>query len=435
MRKKNNIFFWTFFYLVGIANFSLYSLELNKLTVPDSSLCRKELVDSWFEQDYEVLKNKATEFVVNDLGQKFAVRFEELDSEMAIIVAPEVYQPVNVIDQDYSSIQMLPTFPSEACGSWILFRDKITGKPLRIRYYFMNDSEVYVQFKPEGKKSSADFYIFGSYTANSVSLSIPLSAFYSLSFSSVKQLTEYVLPWKYIDINEEMYRSTYSMATIIKRILEENQLPSDLDNLHFLKWIVDGIVVPLAGNPLKEEVLKTPTISLVQGSLADFLSHDYSVYKSYDWIRNLAAATISVTSGVDYETNKAGIDVSLEPFSFYENENDFLERVGYVPNSGYPCHILKPLLYILSVVEPDRFFLGAIRQTDMNQKTEIHYYNKAVAFLPYFDEANKFCVSVFLDGREISLEKFLEEYNDTFVYLVRIKSSDRFYPERKLDNE
>jgi len=34
MRKKNNIFFWTFFYLVGIANFSLYSLELNKLTVP-----------------------------------------------------------------------------------------------------------------------------------------------------------------------------------------------------------------------------------------------------------------------------------------------------------------------------------------------------------------------------------------------------------------
>ncbi len=435
MRKKNRVLLCTIFYLAGIVTFSLYGLELNKLTVPDSSVCRKELVDSWFEQEYEVLKNKTTEFVQNELGQRFAVRFEELDSEIAIIVAPEVYQSVNVINQDSSSTQMLPTFPSESCGSWILFRDKKTGKPLRIRYYFMNDSEVYIQFKPNGNNSLADFYIFGSYPANSVSLSIPFSAFYSLSFSTIKQLTEYVLPWKYIDINKEMYRSTYSMVTIINNILAEKQLPSDLDNLHFLKWMVDGIVIPLAGNPLKEEVLDIPTTARVQESLAGSISNGYPVYKSYDWIRNLAAAAISVISGVDYETNKAGIDVSLEPFSFYENKNGSLERVGYVANSGYPCHILKPLLYVLSVVEPDRFFLGAIRQRDMKPKTEINYYNKAAAFLPYFDEANKFFVSVFIEGKEMSLEKFLEEYNDTFIYLVRIKSSDRFYPEKKLDNE
>ncbi|MBR5183784.1 MAG: cation:proton antiporter, partial [Bacteroidales bacterium] len=82
----------------------------------------------------------------------------------------------------------------------------------------------------------------------------------------------------------------------------------------FVKWIVDGLVMPIAGSNLELEPLKMPTVTLRSGSRADVLSDNYNVYFSLDWTRNLAAAYLSVTSGNNYTFKNSGCEVRITPF-------------------------------------------------------------------------------------------------------------------------
>ena len=100
----------------------------------------------------------------------------------------------------------------------------------------------------------------------------------------------------------------------------------------------------------------------------------------------------------------------------------------YISDSGYSSDALKALFYILAVTERDRFYLGAIRETgDMDP--ENIFYNRSAAFFPYFDANGFFAVSVFEDGKEMSIEQFMERNPNVFVNLVRLRSSERFFPQ------
>ena len=98
--------------------------------------------------------------------------------------------------------------------------------------------------------------------------------------------------------------------------------------------------------------------------------------------------------------------------------------------TGYQTDYIRPLLYVLAATEPGRFFLGAIRQTDVNENNpDINFFTECAAFFPFFDSDGKFNVVVFEDGKEYTLDAFLKKYAGSYVHLVRINASERFFPQ------
>ena len=122
----------------------------NRFGVPDSSEIRKDLVETWFEAPLSAVRMNRPEIRTNSVGQKFQIRLEETEDTFNIFVAPYARIEVDVYSDKGKSTEVQDVFPGDAPGSWLLVRDKKTGKPLRIRYYFASDSEVFVQFVPVG---------------------------------------------------------------------------------------------------------------------------------------------------------------------------------------------------------------------------------------------------------------------------------------------
>jgi hypothetical protein len=294
------------------------------------------------------------------------------------------------------------------------------------------------------------------YAVRSLPVGLNFSQLYSLSFSDVVEATRESLPWEYSEIETYLYDGSLQMIGFIREKLEKMQHQDDacydgeqnpvkisdgesrkeiakdggvsVDSAGFVKWIVDGLVVPIAGSNLELEPLKMPTVTLRSGSRADALSDKYNLYFSLDWTRNLAAAYLSVTSGNTYTFKNSGCEVRITPFASQLTVDGVKSVPVYMQDSGYSVDVLKALFYILAVTEPDKFYLGALRETGDLEPENI-FYNRCVAFFPYFDANGIFSVAVFEDGKEMTIEQFMEVNPNIFVNLVRLRSSERFYPQ------
>ena len=203
--------------------------------IPESATVRKTLIDDWFLANLDLLRGKSAEVVQDKAGSTFQVRFEEYGNECAIIVAPEVLEKVESYTDAGMQTYYRSVFPLGARGCWTLFRDNVTGKITCIRYYISQNSEVYVQFRPDSfsakgnVKTSGDFVIFGAYAAKGVPVGVSLDYFFDLSFSDVYRLTEKTLPW----FEQVFYPELYD-DNIQKRFYlpHKNLLP--LRNIHLL---------------------------------------------------------------------------------------------------------------------------------------------------------------------------------------------------------
>lgn len=429
----------------------------NSLGIPDSSEIRANLYENWFEASLEQVRMNLPEIYTNDAGEKFQVRLEETDKEFNIFVAASSLITVNVYSREGVSKQQQEVFPGDIAGSWVLVKDKKSGNPIRIRYYFTSNSEVYIQFSPHGKIALADMVIYGNYCAKGVSTGIPFKSFYKTSFQEIMDLTQKTLPWDYVIIDNNHYHSVLQMAGVIQknlpRILFANNAMYDeynelveitsgkslaseddaynrlyLSSAGFIKWIADGLVEPIAGSQLKREPLLHETVELDSTSYQGVLSQKYGLYFALDWIRNISAAVISVYTGRTYKYEESGVDVTINPFAATITPDGTKNTVTFIENSGYNIDVLISLLYVLAATEPGTIYFGAIRQTDRSVSPEIKFFSENVVFLPYFDSNNSFSCFVFMNGRAISLEDFCEQYKDTFVYLTKCRSSENFYP-------
>lgn len=425
--------------------------------VPDSSDIRSTLIDQWFTNDLKYVRLEQSKEYTNSIEQAFQVRLEELDDQFAIIVAPKQKLDIDLISSKGTKTITVDVYPSDLAGSWILFRDKKTGAPLSIRYYFQKNSEIYVELRiNQQRKVFADFLLFGMYAVRSVPIGLTVEQLYSLSFEQLVECTKNNLPWEYSDIENYLYEGNLQMIGMIREKLEFMKHDRDaaydglrkpvyisrnqeriekagekgvsVDSSGFVKWIVDGIIYPLAGSNLEIEPLKKSTVTLKTGSKADTFSQKVNMYFSLDWTRNLAAAYLSVTSGKLYDFENSGCEVTIRPFASELTTDGLKSSSVYISGSGYSVSALKALFYVLAITEPDRFYLGAIRETDDAVPQNI-FYTKSVAFFPFFDQENNFAVSVFEDGNEYTIEQFIERNQKTFVNLVRLSSSLRFFPQ------
>ena len=281
MKKLNRkIFMSLLLILIVVPVFADY----NSWGILDSCEIRKGLKERWFEASLEQVRMNLPEIYDNDAGQKFQVRMEESDSTYMIFVAPCATINVKVYSNKGISYEQQEVYPGEAPGSWVLVRDKKTDSPIRIRWYFSVDSDIYVQFTPYGKTAVADLLIYGNYASKGASTGIPFSQLYDISFADVMKMTSISLPWKYVTVDSDKFGSVLQMAGVIQKNLsrmmfvqnamydEEGKLvqitngksfdAGDLDSSKlylssagFVKWIADGLVEPIAGTKLKRAPL------------------------------------------------------------------------------------------------------------------------------------------------------------------------------------
>ncbi len=449
-----------FLIIAGLVLFSPLFARYNRLGIPDSSEIRDCLEEQWFTAPLSEVRQNQPEIRANDNGEKFQIRLEENESTFNVFVAPHAVIKVNVYSDKGMFTEEQDLYPGDAAGSWVLIRDKRTGKPMRIRYYFLKDSDVYVQFSPQGKIALADLVIYGNYAARGVPTGMPFSKFYTASFEDVMNITETKLPWSYVLADPQIYHSMKQMAAVIREKLPlismvddamydengelvhistgkkfENIDKSDkseknllLSSAGFVKWIADGLVEPLSGGLLKRDPLIQETVFVKDNGRQGVLSQKYDLFFSLNWVRNLASAVISVYAGKIYLSNQSGVDVTINPFASSITDKGVANTVTFVENSGYTVRVLHSLLYVLAATEPGTFFLGAIRGTDRTVTPEVMAFNECVVFFPYFQDDGAFACNVFMNGKEMSLEDFCYFYADDFVYLTRVKSSENFFP-------
>lgn len=438
--------------------FSPLFASYNRLGIPDSAEIRKGLEEVWFTAPLSEIRMNQPEIRANDNGEKFQIRLEESDTTFNVFVAPHAVIKVNVFSDKGMYTEEQELYPGDAAGSWVLIRDKRTGTPLRIRYYFLKDSDVFVQFTPQGKIALADLVIYGNYAARGVPTGMSFEKFYSASFEDVMNITETKLPWNYVLVDTDMYDSIKQMIGVIREklpqmtyvhdamydengdlvhistgkkfdIKEKSEKILSLSSAGFVKWIADGLVEPMAGGRLKREPLIKETVQVKDNGRQGVLSQKYDLFFSLNWVRNLASAVISEYSGKTYLFNQSGVDVTVNPFASSITERGVANTVTFVENSGYTVPVLHSLMYVLAATEPGTFYIGAIRGTNRTVSPEVMAFNDCVAFFPYFREDGSFTCAVFINGREFSLEDFCLFYAEDFVYLTRVKSSERFYPQ------
>ncbi|MDY6396636.1 MAG: hypothetical protein SPL22_02810 [Treponema sp.] len=453
-------------FLISFLAFAILPLpaQNNKLRIPDSSVIRKTVAENWFEQPLETVRQNHTELRSNAIGQVFQIRLEETPEIFSIIVSPETEISVDLYTQDGIQKKTVNEYPPDAPGSWILMKDSITGKPIRIRYYFAADSDVYVQFYPGGNKTLADFVIQGCFAARGVPVGVSFDYFYTASFASVLSLTEKSLPWQYADIHPDQYHGNLVMVNGIKKNLERikpvkdgcydengkpvyiggklSGKPRDVDSEDvkndvltmnhsgFVKWVVDGTIVPVSGTYTYVAPLLRPTTSVSPLGVAGIKSQTESLSHSLDWTRNLAAASVSIKSRRNYLYEQTGVDVNIEPFSAEVSAKGITSVAGYIKNSGYEIKYLKPILYVLGATEPTYFYLAAVRRSVKpgDGSPEFKVFDSSAVIFPYFDKNGQFGCTVFENGKEMTIAQFTKKYPDSFIHLTRVLSSDRFSP-------
>ena len=447
-----------FLFAAGLARlFAAY----NTLGIPDSSEIRKNLVESWFEAPLDVVRLNKAEFVTNNIGQEFQIRMEEDDSFFYIFVSPKTTISIKVVSDSQNYIEQKVYHPGDGAGSFVLIRDKKKEKPLSARYYFLKDSDVYVQFTPYGKSALADLVIFGNYASRGAPTGLPFDFFYSSSFDDVMKVTQSKLPWNYVLTSKNEYHAVRQMCAVIEEALPQIKYANDamydgdghlvhvatgktfafdeiggtsvgqsifLSSAGFLKWICDGLVEPIAGGLLKRDPLLKETVNIKDNGHQGVLSQRYNLYFGLNWIRNLASAVISVYANKDYMFNQSGVDVTVNPFASSINDKGVASSVTFIENTGYRIQVIKSLLYVLAATEPDTFYLGAIRETDTSVSPEVRVFNQNVAFFPYFMDDGTFACTVFMNGKKLSLDEFMRLYKSDFVYLTKVKANEQFFP-------
>ncbi len=452
LKQKKILFLSSLLSFVPIFSFA----EYNKDGLPDSSEIRQSLEETWFKAPLKNVRMNKAELHTNKIGQKFQVRLEETEKDFNIFVSPFTRMEIDVYTEEGKSTEVQDVYPGDAKGSWVLIRDKKNGSPLRIRYYFADNSEIFVQFYPENKMAYGDFVIYNCYAKKGVPTGLLFDRFYSASFEQIKSWTRDKFPWEYNEIFPEDYFDVISMVNAIKKklptllftqdacynenaeeiylstgkkrpVTDEEKEKTTLNGAGFLKWIVDGINEPLTGGYLKYEPLIQETVEYNPTGFYGIKSQDYSLSFTLDWTRNLATAISSVRTAQFFTYKDSNVDVQIEPFCAELTENGIKNTFGFIKDSGYSVTALKSLLYVLSVTEPHTFYLAAIRETS-RYSPEVRAFNECAAIFPYFDKNKKINIAIFKDCQELDFESFYNRFCIDYVNLVKIQATDKFAP-------
>ncbi|PIE97983.1 MAG: hypothetical protein CR988_05500 [Treponema sp.] len=430
--------------------------------IPDSAGLRKTLAATWLLASPMDVLTLSPQVYTDSTGKRFKVESYKLESQ-------------NIVEVKITPEDTIFTKTSNSRtpqGIWILQRDFTTGEPVCIKIFPRETPELFIKLNPTsniqvGTRSYADFCLFSAYVRKGVAVGISFNDLYYTTLSELKQMTKDTLPWHIFE-PPVTYRAVESMSAIIRRKMQmlvriddgafsafgkpvyietekpqeksailyaaknqekgqekEQKIKGGVNCSGFVKWIVDGIIKPIAGQGTYITSLKRPTDIPLTNFSSPF-AEQRDLFFGLDWIRNLAAARLSLTMRRTVYPQEAGIDVKLVPFAFSLpvlggriSEQKF---GGYFKNVGYQTEYLEALLYYLAITEPGNFYLGAVNQ-EMGNPSLRQYYH-AVAFFPYFDILGNFHIDVYEAAEETDIRDFILRNKKSFTALVRIKAPD-----------
>lgn len=459
--------------LPAFAGFSSYG-------IPDSSEIRGEIVSSWFEAPAALIRGKNAETYDDGAGHSFQVRLDELsdsDPSYKIIVAPKSVIPVRHIGGGASERKGEDIVYTEGtAGTWVLYRDKRTDKASKIRIYFNADPGVYLELRNGENKTYADMVLYDCYMVRSVPIGVRFKKLYTMSFDEIQALTRKSLPWASVRVVPGQYHPVLQMAAVIRGCLprivrahdaayneagelysvqfnepftiSDEALAKDpslaearqamasgsglvLSAQGFVKWVADGIVEPATGSYTNLGNMVAPTVNYSSLGKRGVISQTWNLSLTLDCCRNLAVDALNARStkrSYRYKmgaSDVTGVDVTVEPFVSDIVDDGELRSVGYIKDTGYSVIELKSLLYVLAVTESQYIYFAAIKS---GSKAGDSVFNNCAVLMPFFDDDGKFGCTVFEQGKEYSLDAFIELHPDSYIHLNRVKSSDFFSP-------
>ena len=426
-------------------------------SIPDSSSVRRSVAKMWLlSQPEEVLAlEPAVYYDDNGKGFKFmAVDIEER-GEIAIVMSP--------VNTDFTT----PTTDFVPQGTWVLYKDRTTGKNLSLKIFPRENPELYLRLTPcRDDMTYIDICLFNAYVKHHYPIGIPFNTLCYFSISQLRSCTKDALPWQLF--NPPMFSSNVEtcsdiisdkLSTLVyvddggfdewgvpihfrdgrKQNSKELSLHMDMAQdaerviggvgaIGFLKWIVDGMIRPVAGQGIFVNSLMGETESNVSRFNSGF--EHKSLFLGLDWIRNLSTAALTMRLKRELKPGKAGVDVSVEPFAGYPslkvsdgNVESYECFEGCLSTAGYQVGYLQALLYYLAVTEPGHFYLGAVNREVGSPP--LRQYHHVVSFFPYFDALGAFHIDVYESAKKTTMNRFVSMNGDAFVALTRIKAPER----------
>lgn len=426
-------------------------------SIPDSSSLRKLIGGMWFSDLPFKLENQENNIHTDTDGKNFKVQVVNLEEKKRTAV---IISPVNT-DFSSSGKNNIPQ------GTWILFKDSESGLPLEIKIYPRENKELYLRLYPDKnhENSFLDICLFNAYIRKAQPLAVSFRALYYLSLKDLRDLTEDTIPWKIFDppifygavesasdiIDERLHQLVYledagfneygepihlkdgspqTKEEIITALKENQNFKEVIGGVNcsgFAKWIIDGIIRPSTGQGIFLKPLKTQTENTETHFNRPY-TESRDLFFGLDWIRNLAAAVLSLNLKRTVKPLGSGVDVKEEPFALvppvYKSSNNPYPAPfkGYSLNSGYQTEYLQALLYYLAITEPGHFYLGAVNR-DIGAPP-LRQYHHIAAFFPYFDSLGGFHIDVYESGKKTSISLFTKRNADAFIALTRIRAPE-----------
>ncbi|MGP1440551.1 MAG: hypothetical protein ACTTJ3_07425 [Treponema sp.] len=424
-------------------------------SIPDSSNVRRSVAKTWLlASPEELLKLEPTVYYDdNGKGFKFMAVLLKERNEVAIVVTP--------LNTDFTStVDYVPQ------GTWILYKDYNTGENRSLKIYPRENPELYLRLTPAREDMTyVDICLFNAFVKRRYPIGLSFNTLCYFSISQLRSFTKDNLNWDLF--NPPNFSSTVEACSdiIAERLstlvyledggFDEWGVPIHLKdgrkqtnqeiiyglrevetaenvvggvNSHgFLKWIIDGMVRPIAGQGIFVQSLMTQTEKNKSHFNTTF--DNTEIFLGLDWIRNLSAAALTLQLKRPSPPLTSGVDVKIEPFAsapimtIKEEKVRYESFEGCLSSAGYQTAYLQALLYYLAVTEPGHFYLGAVNREVGS--SPLRQYNHVVSFFPYFDALGAFHIDVYESAKKTNISRFVSMNQDAFVALTRVKAPER----------
>lgn len=432
--------------------------------IPDSAEVRKTMIQTWFSASMEEVIKKEPEIYTDSKGNRFTVSGAYAENQKATYVISVI--PITDSFRTETEKQM----PK---GAWALYRSTDTGAPLYIKFYPAETPVLSISLRPAPRKAYSgktfiDVSLFHAYVCKDIAVGIPFERLYHIPLSRLRALTQAIIPWN-LFVTSHYNNSVKSMSRIVEEhrhkfvflkdgCFDHEGRPVHISNLEaqtdfeissamtsdqtrsevrggvgtagFAKWVIDGIIRPVAGEGTVIRSLKRPT-EVPDTHFTRTHRDREDPFSNLDWIRNLGAAALTLNLAHSVYPENSGLDVTVCPFALNnvvpsatvesspENTSAFL---GYQKYAGYQTSYLVPLLYYLAMTEPDHFYLACVNS--VHTASAQRMYDKIAVFFPYFDSWGTFHLAVYEQGSPVKVEDFIKENTGTYTALVRVRAPE-----------
>ncbi|NIZ39911.1 hypothetical protein PVA45_00030 [Entomospira entomophila] len=360
-----------------------------------------------------------------------------------IVFANELLQSLSAPQTEASNsydIMLSDRFKLDGRGSYIIKKNILSGEFEQIKIYLQSGSESYIVISPIGSNEAiVDVYLMDIAIYRNVRLPMSFMSIATTSLAQIMASTAHTIDWNLIfpstyhhharwdsiammarQINLRLPTLHYvedgaqnaQGALVYARTQELQKSSAGLGTAGFVKWLIDGIYMPLqSGNLISIDTLKTVTRrQRTNSALAideETLEHPFFYL---DWNRNLAYA-VSRAIFPRHRIHLSDSDVTDTPF------------IAYTPDIGYPINATEAVLYLESIRFPGSIYLGSLNMLTQTTPAVRRHMIPAL-FIPYFDTLGNFHVDIFANNQRMSIETLGEQYPGSFIHLQRINTND-----------